>query len=175
MTSLARCGSCIVSAGVLAACAPALDWRDIRPADSGVQLQFPCKPSSQQRRVPLAGAPVQLVLYACAAGDQTWGLGYADVGDPARVGPALAELAAAAAANLNAAPGKTTPLQPPGATPHAASLRSRLQGRMPDGKTVQMDVAVFTHGTRVFQASVLGERLSDEAVDSFIGSVRFAR
>jgi hypothetical protein len=175
MRSLARRGGCFVFAGALAACAPALDWRDIRPADSGVQLQFPCKPTSQQRRVPLAGATVNLVLYACAADGLTWGLGYADVGDPARVGPALAELAAAAAANLNAAPAQPVPLQPPGATPHAASLRSHLQGRLPDGKPVQMDVVVFTHGTQVFQASVLGERLPGEAVETFLGSVRFAR
>ena len=30
-----------------------------------------------------------------------------------------------------------------------------------------MQVAVFTHGTRVFQATVLGEQLSTEAVDTF--------
>ena len=175
MISLAHRGGGYCVAFALAGCAPALDWRDIRPADSGVELQFPCKPSSQQRRLPLAGTEVKLLLYACAAGDQTWGLGYADVGDPARVAPALAELAAAAAANLNATPGKTAPWQAAGATPNTASLRTRLQGRLPDGKPVQMDLAVFTHGTQVFQASVLGERLSDEAVDNFIGTIHFAR
>ncbi len=179
MNSTARPGpfgsSCLaaLAAGACMACAPALDWRDVRPAGSGVQLQFPCKPASQQRQLPLAGVPVTLVLHACAAGDQTWGIGHADMGDPARVGPALAELRAAASGNVAATPGRTAPLLPPGATPQPSSVRTRLQGRLPDGKPVQMDVAVFAHGTRVFQASVLGGQLSDEAVDTFIASIRF--
>lgn len=158
---------------MLAACAPALDWRDLRPEGSALRLQLPCKPSGQSRDLPLAGTRVNLALYACSAADQTWGLGVADVADPARVGPALAELAAAAAANLGAASAETLPLPVSGATPNAASGRKRLQGRLPDGKPVQMQVAVFTHGTQVFQATVLGERVSEDAAQTFFASLRF--
>jgi hypothetical protein len=158
---------------VLAACAPVLDWRDLRPEGSSLHLQMPCKASGQSRDLPLAGARVNLALYACAAGEQTWGLGLADVADPARVGPALVELAAAAASNLGATPAEALPLQVPGATPNAASGRKRLQGRLPDGKAVQMQVAVFSHGTQVFQATVLGERVSEEAARTFFASLRF--
>lgn len=158
----------------LAACAPALDWRDTRPDGSALQLQFPCKPSTQRRDVPMAGQRVNLALHACAAGGQTWGLAVADVGDPARVGPALAELAEAAAVNLGAPAGQSTALKVPGATPNPASARLRLQGRMPDGRAVQMQLAVFVHGTQVFQATVLGETVTDEAADTFFGSLRLA-
>lgn len=157
----------------LAGCAPALDWRDLRPEGSSLRLQLPCKPSGQSRDLPLAGTRVNLALYACTADGQTWGLGVADVADPARVGAALAELVSSAVANLGAAPATALPLQVPGATPNAASGRSRLQGRLPDGKSVQMQVAVFTHGTQVFQATVLGEQLSDDAVQTFFASLRF--
>jgi len=54
-------------------------------------------------------------------------------------------------------------------------VRTRLQGRLPDGKAMQMEVMLFAHGTRVFQASVLGERLSDDAVEVFLSSLRFPR
>lgn len=157
----------------LAGCAPALDWRDLRPEGSSLRLQMPCKPSGQSRDLPLAGARVNLALYACTAGEQTWGLGLAEVADPARVGPALAELAAAAAVNLGGASAQALPLQVPGATPNGTSGRSRLQGRLPDGKAVQMQVAVFTHGTQVFQATVLGERVSEDAAQAFFASLRF--
>lgn len=158
----------------LAACAPALDWRDVRPEGSTLQLQFPCRPTTQRRDVPLAGQRVNLALHACAAGGQTWGLATADVGDPARVGPALAELAASAAGNLGGTAGPVQALKVPGATPNPASKRLRLQGRLPDGRAVQMQVAVFARGTQVFQATVLSETLSDEAADTFFDSLRLA-
>ncbi len=158
----------------LLGCAPALDWRDTRPEGSALQLQFPCRPTTQRRDVPMAGVRVNLALHACAAGGQTWGLAVADVVEPARVGPALTELAAAAAANLGATAGQPLVLKVPGATPNDASARLRLQGRLPDGQPVQMQVAVFARGTQVFQATVLGDKVPDEAAESFFASLRLA-
>jgi hypothetical protein len=86
----------------LTACAPSLDWREVRPDDSGVLALFPCKPASHARALPLAGSTVRFVLYACAAGGATWGLGFAELGDPARVAAALTELREQAARNIAA-------------------------------------------------------------------------
>jgi hypothetical protein len=160
---------------VLCACAPALDWRDVRPADSGLSLQFPCRPTAQQRRVALAGVPVRLALHACSVGGQTWGLGWADVADPAQVAPALQALRASAAANIGARDGQVLPLRVPGATPSDAAARLRLAGRLPDGAAVQMELAVFAIGTHVFQASVVGTALGDEAAENFFASLRAGR
>lgn len=162
----------LAACAVLPACAPALDWRDIRPEGSGLQLQFPCRPTTQRRDVPLAGVRVNLALHACTAGGQTWGLAVADVVEPARVSPALAELAASAASNLGAAAGQPLALKVPGATPNDASARLRLHGQLPDGKAVQMQLAVFSRGTQVFQASVLGDAVPDEAAQAFFASLR---
>lgn len=174
--------SCVPAVVWLAACSPVLDWREVRPADSRLQLLMPCKPSVQERQVSLAGQPVRLVLQACAAGGQTWGLAFADVGEPARVGPALLELGASAASNIGAlrtkgeagtaAAVEPAPLQVSGATPNAASLRQSLQGARPDGTPLRMQMGVFAHGTRVFQATVLGEQLPDEAADTFFNALR---
>ena len=164
----------LLAVALLCACAPSLDWRDVRPADSPVQLLMPCKPIVQERGVVLAGQPVRLVLHACSAGGQTWALAMADVNDPARVGAALAALRAAAAANIGAAasgPGPT-PLRVPGATPNPGSQRLRLQGKLPDGKAVQTQLVVFTHGTRVFQATAVGEQVPDEAAQTFFDAIR---
>lgn len=168
----------LLSAAVLAAtfslsaCSPALDWRDVRPTGSPMHLLMPCKPGSQVRPVALAGQPVRLTVLACAAGGQTWGLAFADLGDPGRVSAALAELGQSAAGNIGAAASRSSPFAVPGATPNPASVRLRLEGAMPDGKPVQMQLAVFTHGTLVFQATAYGERVPDEAAETFFNGLR---
>ncbi len=164
--------ACAGAASVLLACSPTLDWRELRAEGTDVQVLLPCKATVQSRTVPLAGTPVRWALHACSAGGQTWALAFADVADPARVGAALRELGATAAANINAARGGAQAVQVPGATPQADSGRQHLVGRLPDGQVVQEQIVVFAHGTRVFQATVVGSQLPDEAVEMFFGSLR---
>lgn len=164
------------------ACSPALDWREARPEGAGVQLLFPCQPKSVAREVALAGARVRMTLSACEAAGHTWALAHADLADPARVGPALAELRAAARAKLPVPAGAPAsqprgqpfvqPLVVPGATPNPGAARERLQGRLPDGREVTEHLAVFARGTVVYQAVALGARLPQEAADTFIESLK---
>ena len=159
----------------LAACAPSLDWREAHADGSEVQSLFPCRPTQVERRVMLAGQAVRMALLSCAAGAQTWGLSFADVGDPARVDAALSAQLATAASNIGAAAASAVPQAVPGATPQPRSGRVRLQGRLPDGKPIRMQLLVFARGTVVYQASVIGAELPDEAADSFLSAIRFSR
>ena len=59
-------------------------------------------------------------------------------------------------------------------TPNPASQRLQLRGRMPDGRAVTEQIAVFTRGTRVYQTTVLGDKLDAQATDTFFGSLRLA-
>ena len=52
------------------------------------------------------------------------------------------------------------------------SQRLLLQGKLPDGTRVTLHAAVFSHGTQVFQASVLGGQVSAEAADMFFDALR---
>ncbi|MGL6113259.1 MAG: hypothetical protein ACRC2B_24470 [Rubrivivax sp.] len=144
----------------------------MHPDDSGLTLLFPCKPDRRARTVSLGSHQVRLALYACTADGSTWALAFADMGDPARVGPALSELRAAAEKNLGAAPQRQLALKVEGATPNPMSQRFEIVGRMPDGRAVTEQVALFAKGTRVFQATALGAKLDAEAADSFFGSLR---
>ena len=166
--------SLLVVVGV-AACAPALDWRDVRAPGSAASLLFPCKPAAQSREVALAGPAVSMSLQACTTQALTFGLASADVVDPARVGPALRALRTAAAANVGAVTEAAAAWPVPGATPNESSGRVQLSGRAPEGKPLQMQLLLFAHGTRVFQASVLGESVADETVQTFYSSIRFPR
>lgn len=155
-----------------AACSPALDWRQTRPEGSGVSLLLPCRASARSRNVLLAGRTVPLALHACSAGGATWALAFADMGDPALVGPALDELRRSVAANLGADAGTSLPLAVPGSTPNPASVRARVDGHLPDGSAVQAQLAVFARGTWVFQATALGARLPADGVETFFESLR---
>lgn len=161
-----------LSALLLAACSPALDWREVRPGDSAAVAMFPCRPASHARKLPLAGGEVLLTLHACQAGEVTWALSYADLGDPARVAPALGELQRSAAANISAGEPQALPLAVPGATPYAGSGRVALSGRRADGQPVQSQVAVFAKGTRVFQATAIGPALPAEALQTFFDGLK---
>jgi hypothetical protein len=158
----------------LQGCSPTWDWREVRPPGTRVQLLMPCKPNAHQRSVVVAGQSLRLTLLACSAGDITWALSSADVGDPARMGDTLQALLQSATQNLSAGRSSRQDLSVPGATPNAASQSASLEGRLPDGTQVLMQTAVFAHGTRAFQVTALGARLPQEPLQTFMASIRFA-
>lgn len=165
--------SALAAAGIGVACTPELNWRDVRPDASGLAVLMPCKPAGHARRLALAGVAVEMSLFACSAGGATYAIGFADIGQPQRVGQAVAELAAAAARNVGS---QVTPvvnaLRISGMTPLPQAVLQALSGRLPDGQRVEEQVAVFARGTRVYQATVVGPRLDAEATASFFDSLR---
>jgi len=156
------------------ACSPTLNWREVRPQGSGVQALFPCKPAHQTRKVMVTGAAVEMTLHACTAGGATWAIGFAELGEPARVAPALAELAEAATRNVAAARTNGREFEVPGMTPNPQAQRLALSGARPDGSAVLTHVALFSKGTRVFQATVVGAEPPPDAVETFFGALRLA-
>jgi hypothetical protein len=157
---------------VLAGCAPALDWRQFQPEGWPLVMALPCKPASQQRQVVLAGQAVSLRMVACSADDHTFALASADLGDPSRVGPALLALGQAAQANVRARVESEQPAAVPGMTPNPEARRWRLRGQLPDGRAVAEQVLVFAHGTRVFQASLIGAHADDARATPFFDALQ---
>lgn len=155
----------------LVGCSPALDWRQVRPEGWSLAVSLPCRPASHARQVPLAGAPVELLLLACSADGHTFAVASADLGDPARVGPALQALAAAALANVAGTPEAERPAAVAGMTPHPLARHLLLRGRLPDGTAVREQVLVFSLGPRVFQASVVGPQADDPRSRPFFDSI----
>lgn len=155
------------------ACTPTLDWRDVRLEGSGLQALFPCKPAVHARQVALAALSVEMTLYACSAGGATYAVGFADIGDVQRVEPALAQLWAAAAGNIDATGAHAAaPLRIEGMTPHAQAGRRAFAGGLSDGQQVQEQAAVFARGTRVYQVTMVGPQLDVDAIEMFFGALR---
>jgi len=157
----------------LAACSPAIDWREVHVTDGGTDLRvpFPCRPARVERALPLAGQPLVLALQSCEAGGLTVGLATAEVGNPAQVAPVLAALADGARRGLDAMPQATEAAAVPGATPGA--VRLHLQGRRPDGSAVHKDVWLFSRGTRVYQATLVGSALAPADQAAFRDGLHF--
>jgi hypothetical protein len=163
----------LASALTLAGCAPALDWRETRPQGSTVRLMVPCRPASHMRQVQLGGAMVEMSMFSCAVGSTVYALTFADMKDPALVGPALDDLARAVQSHVEApVVAASQALAVPGMTPHTRAAQWRLSGRLPDGRTVQERSALFSHGTRVYQATMLGASLDAEAQETFFGALK---
>ena len=156
----------------LAACSPALDWREFQPEGSGVVATFPCKPDRHVRTVQLAVQTVRMEMLACAADDAQFALSFLDLDDPAKVSTALAELQALAAGNLGASRRESRPAAVPGMTPNPAAARLRLEGRQPDGTALQEEAVFFAKGLRVYQATVLGRQLRPGAAETFFAGLR---
>ncbi|GAA0770331.1 hypothetical protein LRH25_31340 [Ideonella azotifigens] len=162
----------------MSGCSPALDWREGRVVDASLQFVLPCRPDHHERVLPLAGVPVRLQMQVCEAEGQTFAVSVADMGEPARVGPALQDLRVAFERNLGqpaaAAPSAPAWL-PPGATPQPAAGRWPLLGKTPAGEAVHAELALAARGTWVVQATVLARGpLSAEATQVFWEGLRFA-
>ncbi len=139
---------------LLAACQPALNWREVRPAGSGAVALFPCRPEVDQRQ--------DKGLAQCEAAGKGFALSWADLPDPSQLSPALKAMPEALAIKVgqHLPPGQA--LQVPGMTPlpEAAEYRLAVAAGV-------MRVAVFAHGGRVYQALMTAAEDDKAAWENF--------
>jgi hypothetical protein len=166
---------CGFAALVLAACSPALNWRETRLAEGDVTALFPCRPERFARDVQLAGSAVKMVLLSCEAAGATYGLGQADMADAGKVHAALGELRRSAAANVGGTAERIAALEVPGMTPNPLAERVAIAGHGRDGAPLVEQAGFFSRGTRVFQATVFGPKLDGEGVDTFFAGLKLPR
>ena len=102
-------------------------------------------------------------------------LSWADLEDPADVGPALRRMRQAVADKLDvplpAPESGASAAQPIGATPQPEAIQLSLSAARP-GPRAHTQLAVFARGLRVYQLSMLGPRLDEATWAQWLGSVR---
>jgi hypothetical protein len=168
-TCAAAIGACV---GLLPACSPALDWREVRPEGGGLTVWLPCKPQRRMREVDLAGVKVAMEMLGCRADGSTWGLTSADVGEAARVEPALAALRKARAENLGAPESAASAIEVPAGAAKRSALMLRIVGHDAQGEAVVERSLIFASGTRVFHIAVIGREPGESALESLFGQLR---
>ncbi len=147
----------------------------MQPEGWGLSVALPCRPASQTRTVPLAGASVELTLMACSAEGHTYAVATATLADPASVPVALRALGQSARANVRGVVEAERAAQVPGMTPQPQAFQWRLRGQLPDGTPVTEQAMVFAHGLRVFQATVVGPQADDALARSFFEKIEVRR
>jgi hypothetical protein len=156
-----------------AACSPALDWREFVPEGSGLSVTFPCNPDRHARAVVVAGVTVRMDMLVCTADGATYALTFVDVVEPARISTALAELRVMAVSNVQGLVPRLSPWLIKGMTANEQARRLAVAGRLPDGSVVLEHAVFFTRGRRVYQATVVGAKPAPQAVEMFLGGLRF--
>ncbi|MDP3760538.1 MAG: hypothetical protein Q8R01_08515 [Ramlibacter sp.] len=162
----------LLGAGMVA-CSPTYNWREVRVQSTSLTAMMPCKPDTAAREVPMAGRKVNLTALSCEAGGATFALLFVDIGEPARLGGALAQWKTATLSNLRAAAARETPFRPEGALALPQSLQVVAAGQRPDGSKVESQAAYFAHGSHVFQAVIYAAQLRPEAAESFFSGLKF--
>ena len=159
----------------LAACSPALNWREVRPEGTRLNLLLPCKPDKAQKLVPLGGRPTPLAMLGCDADGATFAVATADVGDAAQAASVLALWQELALANMKAAPAsrQMLPLTLPGTAPGTPVTRLQAQGQRADGSAVSTQAAYFAQGSQLFQVVMYAPRIAPEAAETFFSSLKF--
>lgn len=157
---------------VFAACSPALDWRLTPIPGTSLTTFFPCKPDHFSRQINLAGNAERVVLVSCKAAQHTFAVTAVDMQHAERRAQGLAALMHAAQENFG---GFSQTLPPRVISAAADAGRVAIvtaQLRSPTARPLQVQMAFFSHGHWVFQATVMGETLAPEAVFFFFDNLK---
>ena len=158
----------------LAACSPSLNWREVRPEGTRLNLLLPCKPDKAQKVVPLGGRATPLSMLGCDADGATFAVAVADVGDAAQAAPVLAQWQALTLANMKAAPASLQPLalKISGVAAGLAVSRVQAQGQRADGAAVSTQAAYFSQGSQLFQVVMYAPTIAPEVAETFFSSLK---
>lgn len=194
----ARRLGCLALGLALGACAPVLNWRELRLPDSGgLVASFPCKPEHHRRslRLPPIEGVLTVHLWSCEADGAQWVLSRTDGLAVEQVPLALRTLAVAlrdntqVAAHHQAGNGAVAAAGLPsvsaidlggiavrGMTPQAdaRAWRVRVTGGQPSLHW-QADAWHFAHGLQVFQATVWRRQAPSNPRDAQSASDAFLR
>jgi hypothetical protein len=157
----------------LAACTPTFNWREVSVPSTALKATMPCKPKSVERRTEFTpGREIVVHAFGCEAGGATFAILSADLGSAMELGPGLAQWKSASLAAMHGVATRETPYAPQGAMGLPQSVQIVARGRRADGGAVQSQAAYFAHGTRVFQAVVVADRIRPEMTEPFFTGLR---
>ncbi|MBC7719256.1 MAG: hypothetical protein H7Z77_05635 [Chitinophagaceae bacterium] len=172
----------------LTACYPALNWREIRPENTRLSVLMPCKPDKAQKTVPLGGRQVNLSMLGCDAGEATFAITVADMGEVGNTADAaasarlpaevLAQWQAATLVNMKAvatgaAGVQVLPLKLPGSSDSPAAVLVKATGQRANGTAVQGQAAYFVQGKQAFQAVMYAPTVQADAAETFFSGLKF--
>jgi hypothetical protein len=163
----------VVAGGLaLAACSPALNWREVRLDPSALVAMLPCKPDQGTRAVSLAGQKLSMHMMGCEADSATFAVSYVDLPDATQAAAVQAQWQMAMLGNMRATQNRQSPLNIKGVVGASGALQLQAQGTQPDGRAVMAQGVWFVRGAQVFHAVMYAAKLNPEAADAFFTGFR---
>ncbi len=155
----------------LAACAPELNWREVRTDDGHASVLLPAKPATYARGIDLNGLKVEMSMTGAAVGELSFTVASVRIADAAQRPKALAAMQEAMLRNIQATKHSEKPVTLKGGVP-ATEVEARGRN-LRNGQPLAMVARFAAHGDRVLQAVALGpqDKLSAEAAETFLGSL----
>jgi hypothetical protein len=167
---------CLFSVACVAACSPALNWRQLS-ADSGrVQVLLPCKPEQATRQVSLRvgtqDVPAKVQLQGCEASGMQFTLAYMTVPEGMQLSAAMAawRLASLAPLQLGGDKDQQGDWQLQGARADPTPIKTRVMTNKHQAQFVW-----FAHGQNIYQAAVYGNNLDKglpEAAETYFSGIK---
>lgn len=178
MTPLRRRAGLLAALAIsttLAACTPALDWRDFRAPDRSYTALMPAKPTTVDRRVTINGMPLSMSMSAVEVRDVMFAIGVTSVPDASLAPAAQVAMKDALLKNIETTfkSEKTTQSLTQGTT----TIELEAIGA-PNEQSKGLPRAFFAHivvkGKVLYQAVVVGpqNRITNDAVDTFMTSFK---
>ncbi|MES2951902.1 MAG: hypothetical protein V4858_25535 [Pseudomonadota bacterium] len=173
--SLRRGAILALAVVTVAACNPALNWREVR-VERLVAL-LPCKPDHARRDVQLGALNVSMQMTGCEASGGLYAISHVRVADPSQAAAAQIAWRQASLIPLQPSSVQTEPflLARPRVSGQRASASSaatvpsgaavdmlRIQARRPDGSPLQARLLWFTSGADIYHVAVYGPNLTQE-------------
>ena len=172
----------LVLAGLLAACSPKFDWREVRPPDAGFVVALPGRPNVETRTLDFAGGKVAMTMASAGIGATLFAAGAASL-SPAALAPDKIDstvdwFRAALLRNVGAAEGRSEPAPAlRGVTTRAATAVTASGRRGTDGLAVQLAARFYVVDDRLYQVVALGAagEIPPQALETFFDSFRLVR
>ncbi len=161
---------CVV--GVLSACAPTFNWRELPIGSTALTALFPCKPQTVTRTVPIANQAHELAMRSCDAAGVTFAVAHAVLADPAQAPSVLSAWRASALAGVGADAVSVSSQPPQGlpALPQLQVLRAARAGG--DVQALSLLGVWFAKDSDVFAVFMMAPAIPADVAESFFAGLR---
>ncbi len=160
---------CTGAAAVLAACAPALNWRDVTV--DRLKVNLPCKPDRAQRAVTLEATTVVLDMAGCEASGALFAVSHARVPAGVSVQKMLEAWQNAAVENMQVQQGTQAlaAYRQASGVDDASRIGSippmQAQGRKPSGEAVSAQWVWFAAGNDIYHLAIYAATVTPEMAE----------
>jgi hypothetical protein len=161
----------LLSALLLQACNPSLNWREVRLAGGDYKAMLPCKPDQATRPQSLAGQELQLTLQGCEAAGGLYAVSVAELVSPAAMPAVQAQWRQQVLTSLQATVANERAASIAGADSLPPAVYMEATGRGPDGRALSVQALWFVRGTRAYHAVLYAERITAPMSENFFSGV----